>query len=367
LIELGLKVALLEYICCSGTIEWSPCDPSQRPEWVSLLREGHAMLGALGSDLIREGHSVHTTVEPTIKDWAEGNGFRWTDWHMGASPSDPSKTIDQIAAEWIEVACGCDTAILIAPELDGILPTLVAALRRANLPVLASSDEFLRVATDKWLTGQHLQAMGVRHPTTWLLSDWLNDPPALLPYQGWVVKRRDSAGAVDLNRLETTQHIIDLAGAGSSPWSDTTKWIVQPWVVGQPASVAILAEQDPCALGALEQHLQFFRSEVGAGLTYTGGKGPMPETPAAKLQGFVENVLGAIPGRPRGWLGIDFVIEPDGAWTAIEINARLTSSYLGYRRLYGSALASSLVRGQRPYSELARNARCHFSLAKFHG
>jgi predicted ATP-grasp superfamily ATP-dependent carboligase len=64
------------------------------------------------------------------------------------------------------------------------------------------------------------------------------------------------------------------------------------------------------------------------------------------LERFADDVLRAIPGKPQGWIGIDFIMEPDGQWCAVEVNPRLTTSYLGYRKWYGHRLAGSWASGQ---------------------
>jgi predicted ATP-grasp superfamily ATP-dependent carboligase len=64
---------------------------------------------------------------------------------------------------------------------------------------------------------------------------------------------------------------------------------------------------------------------------------------------------------------VDFVIDPRGLWHAIEINARLTSSYLGYRKWLGHRLADAIVTGDVSRCPIGLQTECSFSVADFRG
>jgi predicted ATP-grasp superfamily ATP-dependent carboligase len=103
--------------------------------------------------------------------------------------------------------------------------------------------------------------------------------------------------------------------------------------------------------------------------SYIGGQGPLDCDPD-RLSRFAQNLLEAIPGKSAGWVGIDFLILPDQHWIPLEINARLTSSYLGYRMLYGPQLACGLlgdpIRLSARQAESKSNA-FRFSVSDFRG
>jgi predicted ATP-grasp superfamily ATP-dependent carboligase len=129
--------------------------------------------------------------------------------------------------------------------------------------------------------------------------------------------------------------------------------------------MAVLASgEHRTVLGAMQQHLSMSDDQ---GISYQGGSGPLEDAPIERLQSFADQVLAAIPGRAQGWIGIDFVVTRSGQWHAIEVNARLTSSYLGYRAWYGAGLAQSLTTGSA-IPEVPKNlAPSSFSVADFRG
>jgi tyramine---L-glutamate ligase len=91
-------------------------------------------------------------------------------------------------------------------------------------------------------------------------------------------------------------------------------------------------------------------ASVTSPFAYCGGQLPLPDRldrRARRLgQAAVEVLGGGTPAGPVGWLGIDLVLgdDPEGADdVVIEVNPRLTTSYLGLRRLARDNLAAALL------------------------
>ena len=373
-------------ICGSGFFHANHDDhPSAAPS--SLLAEGFAMLYSFASDLVCSGHHVRIPLEASIATWAWNRGFDLSPFEICsispqnlASQSDPCWNTTQKV--WTELALPCDIAVVIAPELDGMLTSMVRAFREAGIHLIASDDLFLNVATDKWLTACHLAASGVPHPPTLLLETFLANPSSLPSASGWVVKRRMGAGGTDMKRFATRESIFSFAQSSDPLWQSTSDWIVQPWVQGTPASLAIIAGPNSSegmnisTLGAFEQQFHAV-NDLGSPISYAGGTSPLGDFHHDQLHSIAEQVLAAIPGYPRGWIGIDFVASPsnpgapsskgDFGWVVIEINARQTSSYLGYRKIYGIELADAIVCGRTPTTNFRMLPRCSFSVDDFHG
>jgi predicted ATP-grasp superfamily ATP-dependent carboligase len=361
-----LKVALLEYICGSGILR-TQSEDGEPKALESLLSEGHAMLSALARDLIDSGIAIHCPLEPSIAHW--GRWRAWTDpqWHWSAVPFDDRRSIDDVASLWIDAAKGCDAAIVIAPELDGVLTRIVSRLRDSGVQVLVSDRCFLETASDQWQTCQAWRAAGVRHPKTYLLSEFPEvESPESSP-EGWILKRRDSAGCVGQQRFENFRSVAEHAGRWRQLGVLGDAWIVQPWVPGLAASLAALVGNDIRVLGAFEQRFQPLSEDGQTGWGYVGGHGPIPGVTLQDLQRFASDVLTALPGVPRGWVGIDFLIEPDGRWSAIEVNPRLTTSYLGYRQWYGPRIAEHWVCGSTPAWDSKDFPDVCFSVDHFEG
>ena len=334
------------------------------------------MLRSLSSDLISCGHSVHTLMEPSIARWtqqqAKGEpvlerpwwnrpGFHSSPIHFQTHP-----TLDCTLEAWLTTARECDATIVIAPELDQILPTVLMHLRTQGISVIAPSDEFVAVAADKWETSRCWYRSGVAHPATMLLDAWLENSLRLHQPSGWVLKRRWGAGGTDMRRFRDTQSLREHCHSEAIPETCRTEWMVQPWVEGIPASLAVVALEQCHVLGAMQQHFAPLDGTSKAA-AYVGGSGPLSSCPPEALREFAIRTLQALPGHPRGWIGIDFVIEQATGWRAIEINSRLTSSYLGYRQILGPNVAQAILDGETTACRRHLRESCCFSVTDFHG
>ncbi len=117
--------------------------------------------------------------------------------------------------------------------------------------------------------------------------------------------------------------------------------MLQWYVPGLPASVAFLGGAEKrFSLPAVEQRL----SEDGR-FRYLGGRLPLPGHLDRRARSLAERAVECVEGL-RGWFGVDLVLGDaiDGSEdVAIEINPRLTTSYLGLRRLARFNLAGEML------------------------
>jgi predicted ATP-grasp superfamily ATP-dependent carboligase len=133
---------------------------------------------------------------------------------------------------------------------------------------------------------------------------------------------------------------VAFSTARAEGWSGDM--ILQPFVAGQPASVAFLVGPGgPLALAPAAQDL----SSDGR-FHYRGGWLPLPPHLGERAVRLARPAIEVISGL-RGFVGVDLVLgdAPDGSedWV-IEINPRLTTSYLGLRALAETNLAELMLR-----------------------
>lgn len=124
--------------------------------------------------------------------------------------------------------------------------------------------------------------------------------------------------------------------ARAEGWGDL---IVQPFVPGEPASVAFLVGPGRrLALPAVSQRL----SDDGR-FHYRGGRLPLTADSAERAASLAARAVDAVEGL-RGYVGVDLVLGPTAARDAVmEINPRMTTSYIGLRALCASTWRSAAV------------------------
>ena len=304
-----MRVFVGEYLCGGGMSE--QLSPATKAE-------GEAMLRAIVADLA-EVADVTEVIVPV--------DTRFGDEVLDAVtvPVDPSQPL---LGQWARAAQDCDTALVIAPESGGVLAKAVAVLRAGGVNVLASASDFLRIASDKWLTAKRMMAAGIPHPLYLSKSDRRYEKQ--FPREGrFVVKPRDGCGTDRVRVFDSFEQAKRELGDHD---------LLQPWVPGEPLSVALVSSgRQPIFLPAVRQHLS--ADDFG----YQGGSGPVDEERQRRAISLASRVIAEMPPNARGFVGIDLVLgKRPSQDCVIEINPRLTTSYVGLRRMVQGNLAARL-------------------------
>jgi hypothetical protein len=299
------------------------------PPPIGLANEGRAMRDALAADL----EAIGSVEVLTLAD----------------GPSEREA--------FAQAARLADATLIIAPEFGEILATRHRWAAAVGARVLGCNLKTVELAADKQQTAEHLARHGLNVPQGQFLA--AGQPlPRDFGYPA-VLKPIDGAGSLGIRWIEGPDDLAAAPPAGRG-------WRLERFCPGMAASVALLCGPNQVeALPACRQLLAGL-ADLQAPFAYRGGQLPLPpplDARARRLGQQVAATLGAgTPHGPLGWLGVDLVlgVDPTGADdtaiddtviddTVIEINPRLTTSYLGLRRLARDNLAAALLaiaRGQ---------------------
>jgi predicted ATP-grasp superfamily ATP-dependent carboligase len=301
------------------------CATRSAPFLDSLRSEGWAMLSAIVDDFGRiPGVEVLALLHSDVQIDNPDSAFVRVDPNYEES-------------RFQEMAGKADLTLVIAPEIDNILAQRCEWVKEAGGHLLGSSLPAVRLAADKYALGQHLKQYNIPTPECRLFDSLSVESPR--PFPG-VVKPRLGAGSLKTYLFRSHGELADLARTTNSH-SRPSDWIVQPFVSGQAASVAFLiGPKHRFALPPASQNL----SDDGR-FHYLGGSVPIPNELAERAQRLASRAVASVPGL-RGYVGVDLVLGPraDGSedWI-IEINPRLTTSYIGLRALAESNLAETML------------------------
>lgn len=254
-----------------------------------------------------------------------------------------------------ELAPQADRTFVIAPEFDGRLEKRREIVDQAGGEFVGSSTEALALCGDKLRLVEHLQQQGIPNiPTRRLDLGQAEEELRRARSTGLMVKPRDGAGAMN------TFHVRDadtLHKAASVFEKMGTIPIVQPFIPGRAISIAAIVSSRRIEL--FPPALQ--RIEYGEQLTYAGGSvGSIGRDSA--IESLIRATLEAVPGL-SGYIGVDLIVPSDGTPPLIvEINPRLTTSYLGYRQLATTNLAPRLLNPNGDYQAIEwRSERIDFT------
>jgi predicted ATP-grasp superfamily ATP-dependent carboligase len=302
----------------------------------SLLREGRAMLSALVGDLLAlPGCQVTTTLDRRLNGTLD---HRTDDsFHV-----DMIDNADAARIAFERSVTEADATLVIAPETDGILARLVQRVHDLGSIPLNCEPAAIDLCGDKLLLAGHLAASGIATiPTRPAPVD--GGEPWELFGTACVIKPRDGAGS---------WLTFGIPFGDSSAWTRATRGfatakacqraILQPWIAGRALSVGCLCDDSGNVeiFPVADQHLS------GNQFQYQGGRIPadIPTRSVAAIERLVRSACETIAGL-RGYIGIDLLL-PDADPTApliVEINPRLTTSYVGYRQLCDGNIAARLL------------------------
>jgi hypothetical protein len=244
-----------------------------------------------------------------------------------------------------------DAVWLVAPETDGCLERLASRVEEAGTALLGPGAAAIRRASDKAGLARRLARHGVSHPQTRALrrgAAGRTDARAM----GYPVVVKPARGAgchgVSLARdASELRRALDLADRrnGRGPL------LLQRYVPGVAASVSLLADgRRAVALAVNAQSLRAARP-----FAYRGGATPLDHPQAGRAVEAALRACRALPGL-RGYIGVDVVLTASDA-VVIEVNPRLTTSYLGVRAAIDAnvaGLALAACAGELPASRPVR-------------
>jgi predicted ATP-grasp superfamily ATP-dependent carboligase len=234
----------------------------------------------------------------------------------------------------LDLARECGAVLLVAPESRRIHERLSAQLLDAGVFLLGSLPAAVAVAANKEECGRRLAEAGLPVPETLRVSPAYSASAVARLGLPVVVKPMRGAGCEGVGLVTHGDELEPaLARLGLA---DAESLLVQRYVAGSPASVSLLVAANAVTI------LGFNTQRVRAGVPfeYEGGVAAVAHRRRTQACELARKAVALVPGL-RGYVGVDLVVGEDGCWL-IEINPRLTTSYVGLRRVVGINMAAAM-------------------------
>jgi predicted ATP-grasp superfamily ATP-dependent carboligase len=296
-----------------------------------LAAEALGMLWALLVDFRRWGAvRTITALDPRFEERIAGLNRKTlpADEVLCAAPAESQQA-------YLQLLQRCDAVLVLAPETDGILADLLQKAELAGVPLLCSSSSAASIAGDKTVCNKLFRTAKLPNPVTRIagfasirrLANQIGFP--------LVIKPLDGVGSEGVCRVNSDS---DLPRSVALVRQTTThdRILLQSYVSGVHASVSLLISNGRSLLLSLNRQL----IEERLPFQYQGSQVPFdhPEGPAAVE--LARSAVGLIPGL-QGYVGVDLVLQ-EGTAQLIEINPRLTTSYIGLRQISRINLARAM-------------------------
>ena len=283
-----------------------------------LLAMGTSMRDAIVADLLRPG--VYAVTVATCAQASPVPGPA-----VSVLPRAAESAVDFVARQ----ADRHDAVCIVAPETDGLLGQFQACVDPARW--LGCDAASIKLASAKRATLLHLAKAGITTPLAFEHAPEIHR---------WVVKPDDGAGAVD-----TRVHAS--SDAAWDDWAQRSRggraMAIEPWVEGEALSLSLLCRAGRTEL--LSVNRQRLSIDAGGLLAYAGVEVnvlPLADARGTQLGALARRVGRAMPGL-RGFVGIDLVWHAQRGPVLIEVNPRVTCSYVGLSQALGRNLAAEII------------------------
>lgn len=247
-----------------------------------------------------------------------------------------AENFDQIFDDLLQEA---EMVWLIAPETDGILMHLTQRCIDKQVALIGCGAQAVSIASYKTLTSEALQAAEIPTLPVFSAKNWLTlfeENSALVAQGAWISKPEDGAGCDGIYLFEKKEQLADWLRVGNA----SEKHICQPYQQGIAASFSMLCKSGQAWL--LSANLQHLVQEERA-FKLSGIMLNAVEDMHEKIMALANKIAQMLPDA-LGYIGVDIVIAPDtNNIFVIEINPRLTTSYVGLGQATGQNMAELIL------------------------
>jgi tyramine---L-glutamate ligase len=315
-----VKILLYEHASGGGL---ATADPS-------VLCEGYGMLRAVASDLKKAGHQVTVLLDANL---LKLNPPLDADFVVPVfSPSEPQRFLAALAMV-------NDAIYVTAPETSQTLQSLVQTVEKTSKISLNCPSEAIGKASNKAVLYDSLKKLGLPALETVSIKDAdslseikravkgrLGFPLVLKPLDG-----------VSCGGLCLIKDKAQLEAANQK--TKTGGFIAQKYLKGTDASVSLLCtgtEALPISLN--RQNIVLAGPDSDS--SYMGGCVPFNHPKKKEAFDIAQKI--AVYFGLRGYVGVDFVLTDEDAF-AVDVNPRLTTSYVGLSKTSNINIAQGIV------------------------
>lgn len=252
-----------------------------------------------------------------------------------------------------------DACLLLAPEEDLILYKLTQKLEKNKIKIIGSTSEAVLTCSDKFQTYQHLKdKFPVVKSEKVYFTDLKNYKQIMGKKSKMIVKPADGVSCSGVKVVQSYSDFIK-ASAQLKRVTNFPYFLLQDFAEGTSASVSLLSNgSNAVPLSLNRQNIELKSSE----LKYNGGKIPFKNVMSDKSKEIAKTVIESIDGL-KGYVGVDLIIDDVNEDVSIlEINPRLTTSYVALRKLLNFNLGEAIieaVQGKLP-NEITLNGSLTF-------
>lgn len=295
---------------------------------LSLFSEGFGMLKVIIKDFKAIGFEIKTILDYRIISIANQLDCDFI--------KEITEEMDFIQ-EFKNSLKDCQYIFIIAPESSEILYNLTQIAKKMEKKLLSMDLDPIIQGSSKIKTYNLFKRFSIPTPYTFYLKSEngkFNKEQALKYCEQLktplIVKPDDGVGAESIYYFETSKDFDNFISTKVDLFDPNRNYIIQEFIPGTDLSASIIKRdnEEPIILSINAQNIILDQNEIN----YRGGITPVGNAEIFKQE--VNKSLNKMDlTRFKGYFGIDFIKKTDDSLSFIEINPRLTTSYIGVRNI----------------------------------
>ncbi len=302
----------------------------------SLYSEGYAMLRTIIADFRKLGFHITTLLDYRINFLSQ---------YLEADKIKLVRKNDDYIKHYIECLNECIYCFIIAPEFSNHLYNLTKIAKDNKKLILSIDLDGIVLGAHKLKTYEFFLENKVNTPKTYripLKKKYFDLEFVLQKFDALgcpvIIKPEDGVGSESIFYFETKAQIIHFFEDSNEKLDISRNFILQEYIDGEDLSVSIIngvSSKKPEAMNQIilsinAQSIKF--KDPANDSIYLGGFTPVVDYEI--LKDSLEKILKSMDlSSFRGYFGIDFIKKADNSIHFIEINPRLTTSYIGIRTI----------------------------------
>jgi len=300
----------------------------------NTLSEGFGMLRTLISDFKTAGHFVTTFLDSRLI--ALSSSLDADEIITISSKEELEKTLTSLSKS-------VDAVYIIAPESDQTLQRLVESIEEAGGVSLNCTATAIEKVSNKYTIYDELKRIGIRMPDTLMVDSCENTKKIkqTVSELGFplIFKPIDGIGCQGLSIVKN-EHQITRAIDKLMEESLGRYFLAQKFINGTASSVSLISTGEKAFPLTLNEQIVTL-SPPNSNSAYTGGIVPLHHPLLEEALETAQRTVELFNGL-RGYIGVDMVLTNDEP-VVMEINPRLTTSYIGLRKVINVNLAQAIV------------------------
>jgi predicted ATP-grasp superfamily ATP-dependent carboligase len=302
----------------------------------SLFCEGFAMLRTIVEDFKMLGFKITTLLDERISHLSR---------LLNSDDVKFVKDKDDFLIRYIDCVKDSSYCFIIAPEFSKHLYNLTQIVKEHKKNLLSIDLDGVLLGTSKFETYEYFRFNKVNTPKSYLipLKDNTFDVDFIIQKfdqlgSSIIIKPDDGAGSELIFRFEHKDQILQFFKKPPRKLGLDRSYIVQEYIEGDDLSISIINIANSKKTGVMDQViLSINNQEVqhrdpNGEFKYLGGFTPVENYEVLRDK-FEKTLTSMDLTNFNGYFGIDVIKKADNSIYFIEINPRLTTSYIGIRNI----------------------------------